>query len=200
MVKKLFLLQQEILKKEQPLFLKYDALNVLLKSLADTFRSHYAKPPAGKVSIIEFLLEGVSARTQQLLCQMETYHLWETRELLKDHNAVLKMYTECIDKSWPHNALAVPQLIISISMFGNSITSHYFSRSTHTLECPNIKWAKRCKVELPGTHHSESSGCAALSMELTSELVEQEGSNAAVELVHRSPSPLTPLPSSDGLN
>ncbi|KAI5982206.1 hypothetical protein EDC04DRAFT_2915838 [Pisolithus marmoratus] len=200
MVKKFFLLKQEVLRTELPLFPNYDALNLLLKALANTFRSHYAEPPESNANIIEFLMKDPDVEAKELLHLTETYCLCKVKELLKDYDGVFKMYNKCIDQNWPHNAPAVPQPIISVNIFGNTISSHYFSKLMQMLECLNIRKAKRCKVKLPIHHDLESSGYAAGSTELTSELVEQEQSNATVELVHRSPSPLTPLPSSDGLD
>ncbi|KIK11619.1 hypothetical protein PISMIDRAFT_19379 [Pisolithus microcarpus 441] len=200
MAKEFFLLKQEVLKMERPLFPNYNVLNSLLKALADTFRSHYAESPESSANIIDFLTKDPNTWAKQLLHQMETYHLHEAKELLKDYDGMFKMYNECIDQNWPHDAPAVPQLIISVNIFGNTITSHYFSKLTQMLECLNMKKAKRHKVELPIHHDLESSGYATGSTELTSELVEQEGSNATIELVHRSPSPLTLLHSSDGLD
>ncbi|KAI5990792.1 hypothetical protein EDC04DRAFT_2587756 [Pisolithus marmoratus] len=58
MAKKFFLLKQEVLRMEQPLFPDYDALNSLLKALAKIFRSRYAEPPESDANIIEFLMKG----------------------------------------------------------------------------------------------------------------------------------------------
>ncbi|KIK28356.1 hypothetical protein PISMIDRAFT_7797 [Pisolithus microcarpus 441] len=62
MAKEFFLLKQEVLKMEQPLFPNYNALNSLLKALADTFRSCYAEPPESNANIIDFLTKDPNTR------------------------------------------------------------------------------------------------------------------------------------------
>ncbi|KIJ67272.1 hypothetical protein HYDPIDRAFT_25743 [Hydnomerulius pinastri MD-312] len=197
--KKFFLLEQEELKKTGDLFPSCMLLDDLITELAEIFKYRYVAYDSNEALLVEHWSKVTDM--QEFIQQTKTVRQSTALDQLKDHDWVLNIYAKYLAKmTWPTGGTAEPQAVKSLNAFGKRVTTHFFSKSTHTLEGPEMKKAKKSRVEMPGSSDSESDGGYATDhTEIANHLMEMGGSSATIASAHRSVSPLMPLPSSDRL-